>query len=409
MSGRYNVVMATISSYHRGLALEVRGSRNQILGISPGRFLHDYWQKNPLLIRQAFPDFMPPIEPDELAGLACQDGVLARLISHDAVGKHWKVKNGPLTESDFAHTGDANWTLLVQDADKWDADVATLLASFDFLPSWRMDDIMISYADPGGGVGPHVDQYDVFLLQGLGQRHWAISDDPHAPKDSKPDLELKQLEHFEPTHAWLLEPGDMLYLPPGIAHHGVAVSAPCMTFSVGMRAASQAELITDLADYLADRLHEEQRYSDPDLEPARHAGEIDSSVIYRLKAALPLASTLDDEMLYDWFGRFITRYRSAQTPATPERTLSASALKKRLLAGMQLMRHPWVRMAWSRHRNKVTLYANGLAWPATMEMVVSLCQQRCFSPRSTLNDTEQALLLALVNEGYLVPHDWLES
>ncbi|OZB70712.1 MAG: transcription factor, partial [Lysobacterales bacterium 13-68-4] len=145
--------------------IEVRGSARQPLGMSTAQFLRDYWQKRPLLVRNAFPGFVPPIAPEDLAGLACEDGALSRLIRHDEKRDRWHVKTGPLDEADFATTGDANWTLLVQDVDKWDADVAALLEPFAFLPSWRVDDIMISYAEPGGGVGAHVDQYDVFLLQ----------------------------------------------------------------------------------------------------------------------------------------------------------------------------------------------------------------------------------------------------
>ena len=255
------------------LPIEVRGSARQPLGMTPAQFMRDYWQKRPLLIRNAFPDFTPPLQPDDLAGLALEEEALSRLIVHDERRDRWSVKTGPLSEDDFAKTPSANWTLLVQDVDKWDADVAALLESFRFLPSWRVDDIMISYAEPGGGVGAHVDQYDVFLLQGLGQRHWAISDDPAAPTEFRDDVELKQLKHFEPTHEWLLEPGDMLYLPPGVPHDGVAFGGPCMTLSVGMRAPSRAELASDLADYLVERLPDEQRYRDPDLAPAKASGE----------------------------------------------------------------------------------------------------------------------------------------
>lgn len=180
--------------------IEVRGTAAQPLGMSPARFLRDYWQKRPLLIRQAFADYTPPLQPDDLAGLACEDGVLSRLIVHDEKRDRWTVKSGPLQEADFAHTPKTGWTVLVQDVDKWDADVARLLEHFRFLPSWRVDDIMVSYAETDGGVGAHVDQYDVFLLQGIGQRHWAISTDPAAPKDFRTDVELKQLVQFEPTH-----------------------------------------------------------------------------------------------------------------------------------------------------------------------------------------------------------------
>ncbi|HEY9130833.1 MAG TPA: cupin domain-containing protein [Dyella sp.] len=382
--------------------IEVRGSIKQPLGMSPAQFLRDYWQKRPLLIRNAFPDFVPPLQPDDLAGLACEEHALSRLIVHDEKRDRWSVKTGPLSEDDFAKTPDRDWTLLVQDVDKWDTDVAALLEAFRFLPNWRVDDIMISYAEPGGGVGAHVDQYDVFLLQGLGQRHWAISDDPAAPKDFRDDIELKQLKVFEPTHEWMLEPGDMLYLPPGVPHDGVAFGGPCMTFSVGMRAPSQAELTGDLADYLAERLNEGQRYADPDLAPVRAAGEIDKSALARLRHALPIATALDDDTLRDWFGRFITRYRVAQTPAMPAKALTDKALLKLLDGGCELLRHPWSRMAWSRGKHDCTLYANGHAYPATAGLAEQLCGHRQWEPTRKLPAADLALLLALTNDGHLV-------
>ncbi len=383
--------------------IEVHGSARQPLGMPPAQFLRDYWQKRPLLIRNAFPGFVPPIQPEDLAGLACEEGALSRLIRHDEARERWQVQTGPLSEADFAKTGDANWTLLVQDVDKWDADVAALLEPFAFLPSWRLDDIMISYAEPGGGVGAHVDQYDVFLIQGLGQRHWAISTDPAAPKDFRPDVELKQLAEFTPTHEWLLDPGDILYLPPDVPHDGVAFGGPCMTISVGMRAPSQAELTGDLADYLAERLHDEQRYADPDLAPAKAAGEIDAAALGRLRRALPFAAALDEDTLRDWFGRFITRYRVAQTPAPPARAVGEAALRKQLADGARLLRHPWSRLAWSRGKSGATLYANGQAWPAPLALAKQLCAQRELAPGAAPSAAAMELLLALVNDGHLVP------
>jgi len=384
------------------LPIEVRGSAKQPLGMSPAQFLRDYWQKRPLLIRQAFADFASPIEPNDLAGLAMEETALSRLIIHDEGRDRWKVKTGPLTEKDFASTPDKNWTLLVQDVDKWDNDVAALLEDFNFLPSWRLDDIMISYAEPGGGVGPHVDQYDVFLLQGLGQRHWAIDTNPDAPKDFRLDVELKQLQVFEPDHEWLLEPGDMLYLPPGVPHDGIAFGGPCLTISVGMRAPSQAELTGDLADYLAERLPDELRYTDPDLTPAKAVGEIDRAALARLKQALPFAAALDDATLTDWFGRFITRYRSAQQPVPPEKELTEAALRKQLDAGTSLLRHPWARMAWARAKRGATLFVNGHAYPTSVDVAERLCAERELTPGASVPDAELALLLTLVNDGHLV-------
>ena len=398
----YNSRMAKSKLSTPSLPLEVRGSAKQPLGMSSAHFLRNYWQKYPLLIRNAFPDFEPPLQPDDLAGLACEPAVLARLIVHDEKRDRWHVNPGPLSEADFAKTPKDHWTLLVQDVDKWDADVATLLEPFGFLPSWRVDDIMISYAEEGGGVGAHVDQYDVFLLQGLGQRHWAISIDPAAPKDFRHDVELKQLAQFESTHEWLLDPGDMLYLPPGVPHDGVAFGGPCMTFSIGMRAPSQAELTGDLADHIAERLPEELRYADPDLTPARATGEIDRAAIDRLKTALPFAAALDDAMLGDWFGRFITRYRNAQVPAALEKPLHEIAFEKQLAAGVTLLRHPWARMAWIRTKSGCTLYVSGSAYPATPTLAQQLCEQREFALSRKPDGKETSLLLALINDGHLL-------
>jgi len=394
--------MTLSPSPRKPLPMEVRGTSRLPLGMTPAQFLRDYWQKRPLLIRNAFADFTPPVAPEDLAGLACEDGALSRLIQRDEDGERWRVKTGPLKESDFAKTGNANWTLLVQDVDKWDMDVAALLDHFQFLPSWRVDDVMVSYAEPGGGVGAHVDQYDVFLLQGLGQRHWAISDDPDAPKEFRSDVELKQLKHFEPTHEWLLDPGDMLYLPPGIPHDGVAFGGPCMTFSVGMRAPSQAELVGDLADYLAEHLPEELRYADPDLAPVKRAGEIDKAALKRVRAAVPLAATVEDATLLDWFGRFITRYRTAQTPLAPAKPLSEAALMKQLAGGVSLLRHPWSRMAWAQAGSHGALYANGHAYPASAQWASQLCAGRVLSPPFDVSTADIALLLALINDGHLI-------
>ncbi len=329
---------------------------------------------------------------------------MSRLIVHDTRRDRWKVTTGPLDEAEFGKTPPTDWTLLVQDVDKWDADVAQLLQHFRFLPSWRVDDVMVSYAEPGGGVGPHVDQYDVFLLQGLGQRHWAISTDPDAPMDVRTDVELKQLAQFEPTHEWLLEPGDMLYLPPGVPHDGVAFGGPCLTLSVGMRAPSRAELTGDLADYLAERLPDELRYSDPDLTPARATGEIDKAALQRLRTSLPFAATLDDDTLRDWFGRFITRYRVAQNPAPRDKAMTEAALLKQLDAGAQLLRHPWSRLAWSRARGGTTLFANGQAHACTPELARRLCEAPSLGVDGPLSALDAELLLALVNDGHLVVH-----
>ena len=383
------------------LPIEVHGSIRQPLGMPPARFLELYWQKHPLLVRDAFPDFALPLGADDLGGLACEDLALARIVVHDPHEDSWELHQGPFAEDDFAQLPDANWTLLVQDVDKWDADVARLLDPFRFLPSWRIDDVMVSYAEPGGGVGPHTDQYDVFLLQGLGRRRWSIDVRPDAPQALRDDAELKLLRHFDPTHAWSLAPGDMLYLPPGVPHDGVAEEAG-LTFSVGMRAPSEAELLLDLSEHIAEMLPETRRYADPDLRPAPTPGEIDEAALNRLGTRLgPVADMLARDALAEWFGRFITRYRSAQLAAPPTRRMTRKKLLHALASGATFVRHPWTRFAWVRRRGGATLFAAGESYRCTLSMARWLCSDRIQHLAKPPDEAAQDVLLALINDGHL--------
>ena len=278
------------------------------LGMPPEQFLRDYWQKRPLLIRNAFPGFESPIQPEDLAGLACEDGVLARIVQHDRASDGWKVSHGPFPEEMFPGMPHQDWTLLVQDVDKWDADIAALLPHFSFLPRWRIDDVMVSFAAPGGSVGAHIDQYDVFLLQAHGHRRWQIDARPNPPLGYRPDVELRLLQQFDPSHDWVLGPGDMLYLPPGVPHHGVAEDA-CLTFSVGMRAPSAAELVGDWVDAMIAEADDGLRYNDADLQLPQDPHEIDAAAMERVVEALNMLRMRDPDRLGDWFGRFITLYR----------------------------------------------------------------------------------------------------
>jgi len=350
------------------LPFEVQAAPGRPLGMAPRSFLRDYWQKRPLLVRGAFPGYSSPVEPDDLAGLACEQGVLARLIQHDRARDAWTLRSGPFPEEAFDGLGDRDWTLLVQDMDKWDPDIAALLPSFAFLPRWRVDDIMVSFAATGGSVGAHVDQYDVFLLQAMGHRRWQI-DASEAMGRGKPplgfrdDAEIRLLREFNPTHDWVLEPGDMLYLPPDVPHHGVAED-PCLTFSLGMRAPSVAELMGDYVDTLAAEADDALRYADPDLGPAKDPHEIDSAAMARVVEALNAVRMADADALGDWFGRFITIYRSAAGPGQGEgQPLAADELARALDGGLVLQRYPWTRVAWRRAARGARLYVAGQSWP----------------------------------------------
>jgi 50S ribosomal protein L16 3-hydroxylase len=368
----------------------------------PARFLRDYWQKRPLLIRGAFAPFREPLRPNDLAGIAGEATALARLIRYDPRRDRWQVRHGPFRAADFARLPRSHWTLLVQDVDKWDSDVAALLDAFRFLPSWRIDDVMVSYAVDGGGVGPHLDQYDVFLVQGRGRRRWRIGVAGSAANAVRDDTELKLLRGFAPIAEWLLEPGDMLYLPPGVPHEGVAVGT-CMTYSIGMRAPSQAELLLDLAEYLAEPLGEDRRYSDPDLGQARCPGEIDAAALARVRRAIRPCRLTDDAALVHWFGSFITRYRSALEAAPRPRPLSVETVTRRL-RGATLVRYPWSRVAWTQIGSEALLFVAGQAWPCAPAMAETLCAQRVVDgadlARHCRTRASHALLTALVNAGH---------
>jgi 50S ribosomal protein L16 3-hydroxylase len=345
--------------------IEVQAKPGLPLGMAPATFLRDYWQKRPLLIRAAFPDFETPVMPEDLAGLACEEGALARMISHDRATDGWTVRTGPFQEEDFPGMPDHDWTLLVQDVDKWDPDVRALIGYFDFLPRWRMDDVMISFAATGGSVGAHVDQYDVFLLQAYGHRRWQIDASEsikgkRPPLDFRPDVELKLLKKFKKTHDWVLGPGDMLYLPPNVPHNGVAED-PCLTFSFGMRAPSSAELISDYLDDLVAGADESIRLQDPDLKLPEDPNEIDEAAMRRVVTALNALRMNDPDRLGNWFGRFITTYRSAGDILPSQAPSSAGEVDAELANGGVLERHPWARTAWRRATKGATLYISGQA------------------------------------------------
>ena len=345
--------------------IEVDASLHAPLGMSPEVFLRDYWQKHPLLIRNAFAGYATPIEPEDLAGLACEEFALSRIVSFDRANDRWTLRHGPFDEAEFPGMPTQDWTLLVQDVDKWDADVAGVLDAFDFLPRWRIDDVMVSFAAPGGSVGAHVDQYDVFLLQAKGSRRWQLDASPAPDISYRDDADLRLLRTFNATHDWVLGPGDMLYLPPGVPHHGVAEDA-CLTFSIGMRAPSAAELLGDFVDTLAEGADESLRYRDPDLAPAIDAAEIDAAAMTRAIEAVNALRMNDPDKLGDWFGRFITLYRAGGDVAAGGDERSRIEVEWDLERGASLIRHPFSRMAWRRARKGARLYVSGrdIALPA---------------------------------------------
>ncbi|MCA1926270.1 MAG: cupin domain-containing protein [Thiobacillus sp.] len=256
--------------------------KNPLLGgRSPARFLREYWHKKPLLIRNAIPGFAGLISPGDMQALARRDEVESRLIRGS--GADWQLDHGPFRAAVFKRLPKTNWTLLVQSLNHFLPEADALLKRFDFIPHARLDDLMVSYAVPGGSVGPHFDSYDVFLLQGQGHRRWQIS--TQRDLSLLPDAPLKILRRFKAEAEWTLGPGDMLYLPPHVAHHGVAEDA-CLTYSIGFRAPAAEELAHAFLIHLQDTLSLDGRYADPNLRHPRHPGEIGRAMLDQIETMI---------------------------------------------------------------------------------------------------------------------------
>ncbi len=250
-------------------------------GRTPRNFLRDYWQKKPLLVRGALPDFQGLLTRNDLIDLACRDDAQSRLVVRQK-GK-WQIEHGPFVTRNFSRLSKKTWTLLVQDVNHFLPAARDLLCRFNFIPYARLDDLMVSYAPKGGGVGPHFDSYDVFLLQGMGRRLWQIS--AQHDRSLIADAPLKILRNFRPEQEWVLEPGDMLYLPPGYAHNGVAED-DCMTYSIGFRAPTHQELATQFLVYLQDHVELDGIYRDPDIALQPHPAHISSAMLRQTGLAL---------------------------------------------------------------------------------------------------------------------------
>ena len=311
-------------------------------------FLRDYWQKEPLLIRGAWAQWDNPLEPDELAGLSLEPHVESRLIigGDDAL----TLEHGPLAADRFDSLGKSAWTLLVQAADHHVPAVADVLAPFRFIPNWRVDDVMVSYATRGGGVGAHFDNYDVFLVQGLGTRRWRLGQWCDDQTRLLPHDGLKLLADFEVSEEWVLEPGDILYVPPGLAHDGTALSHDCMTYSVGFRAPSSSELIEGYAARLADGLSESDRYTDPDLTRQSNPGEIVPADLDRLHTMM--TERLNDKAQFArWFAEYATEPKQAHVDWRPDDPMSLEEIAEFLQSGCDVIRNPASRFAFVTQDN----------------------------------------------------------
>lgn len=282
-----------------------------LLGHMPvDKFLSEYWQKKPLLIKQALPGFNSPVSAEELAGLACDADVESRIVLEKDGLHPWELRTGPFQESDFAHLPETHWTLLIQDIEKHLPELCWITDLFDFIPDWRMDDLMISYAADQGSVGPHLDAYDVFLLQAEGKRHWKINTDTTSPLEKLSDTALDIISNFNSEQDWIVEPGDLLYLPPGVAHFGIA-TGECITCSIGFRAPSHVDMVQHFMDLILDSIKPDILYQDPQLILQKNPHELTKQSIQHLWKTVEQYLSANPSLINQWAGTLLSEGKQA--------------------------------------------------------------------------------------------------
>ncbi|MGL5103387.1 MAG: JmjC domain-containing protein [Plesiomonas sp.] len=366
------------------------------LNIDWPAFMATYWQKKPVILRGAFTDFIDPMSADELAGIATEPEADSRIVSFK--NQQWNAQHGPFESYD--HLGETHWSLLVQSVNHWHPLAAKLITPFRVLPNWRLDDLMVSFSTPHGGVGPHIDQYGVFIIQGSGLRRWRVGDklplQQHCPHPS-----LLHVEKFEPIIDEELNPGDILYIPPGFPHDGDSIETS-MSFSVGYRAPDQRDLISSFADHVLAHDLGNRRYDDPDLALTSTPGEItvaETDKIHRMM--LDLLS--DKTHFNNWFGSFISQSRHELDLVEAEPEFTPDDLYEMLQSGLTLQRLGGLRAFYLGER----CFINGeelLLPKGSEETRRVLCDLEVFSAdelgEHLNNATFMTLLTELVNTGY---------
>lgn len=376
-------------------------------GLSQQQFLDEYWQKKPLLIRNAFPLPVTDLTAEDLAGFACEQDIESRLIRQTSEAD-WSLTHGPLPEAAFTQLPEKDWTLLVQDMDKHWPSLQQLWQPFDFMPHWRRDDIMVSYAVPGGSVGAHIDNYDVFLLQAQGVRRWQIAAEPDNQPQWLEDCPLRILQQFTADNSWDLAPGDMLYLPPKVAHLGIA-QTDCMTISIGFRAATQRQLLDAFVDALAESECAEQFYSDADLLMTDKPSVIDDGSLEKAKTLLVEALAQHPELIKKAFGRLVTETKPALLPwlMSEEEVLDTPAAVSDWFAqGGVLKPNPFVRLAWHKSPSAVSVFVGGQDYQLPVNCTEQVANM-CFATQLTAADWQQIepsseltdLLLSMLADG----------
>jgi len=372
----------------------------KINALTHAEFLKEYWQKKPLLIKGGFADFEDPIEPEELAGLAMEDDIESRLITnHD---NKWESYHGPF--EDFSLLTEKNSTLLVQAVDHWHPVAAELLEPFRFIPNWRIDDLMISYSTPGGGVGPHLDQYDVFIIQGEGKRHWRVGMPDANLKEFAQNKSLLQVEQFNAIIDEVLEPGDILYIPPGCPHEGYAVEN-ALNYSVGFRAPDTKDFLSNFADYLIDNELGKTRYSDKTLTLRESSGELKNDEVEQIQN-LMLDAIQDKAVIKRWLGNYLSQPKHDMDLLPLDEPISSDELAN-YLSSQVINRAGGVRTFYQLFEDSILISVNSEDFSLPINMLGSaklLTDLTYFEadeiiPSITCLEFAE-MLTKLINEGY---------
>ncbi len=362
-------------------------------------FLTEFWQKKPLVLRNALPNFESLLSAEELGGLSLEEEVESRIVIQKGE-KDYQLFKGPFTPQTYEALPDTNWTLLIQGVDRLIPEVADLLNDFDFLPRWRIDDIMVSYAVKGGNVGPHFDHYDVFLLQAAGQRNWKLTSKECSIDNYIQGVDLRLMESFQVEEEFTFQAGDILYIPPKWGHHGVALDDQCITYSIGYRSYRGQELWDSFGDHLCETSAFKALYVDPtwpeNLNPAEITDTASQQAQHLLQHALQ-----DDNLIKTWFGRFATQLdqQAAQQlpePLTQEETPSLENFIGALQVEVGLIKDPVCRFAYSHVKNKegqehTLLYINGAIWntfEAHSDFISKLANQSFLTQEEIMQATE---------------------
>ncbi len=380
-------------------------------------FLNEFWQKKPLVLRNALPNFESTLSAEELGGLSLEEEVESRIVIQKGE-KDYQLLKGPFTPQTYETLPDSHWTLLIQGVDRLIPEVTDLLNDFDFLPRWRIDDIMISYAVKGGNVGPHFDHYDVFLLQAAGQRNWKLTSKDCTINNYIQGVDLRLMETFQVEEEFTFKAGDILYLPPKWGHHGVALDDECITYSIGYRSYRGQELWDSFGDHLCEMNAFKTLYSDPTWPENLNPAEITQAASQQAQTLLQ--SVLQDEnLIKTWFGRFATQLdqQAAQQlpePLTETETPTFEDFIGALQVEIGFIKDPVCRFAYSHVKNQdektqTLLYINGAIWntfSASPHFIAQLANQSFLTQeeiqQASQNENNIKLLFDLWKLQYLI-------